>query len=429
MMSIDIINKKNLELINNVSNILDKNNIFKHEEIIDINLMIDDLFKEYIEKNILSIMNPNFDEKLTNHIYDNIIEQLIHLYNNMLSKTKNKIKRLISKRKFYLYSRVIPRRFQKTSFIRDVKPNIEKLTKQIKILQDIPQPEQRTEDWYIFRHNLLTASSIWKAFGSQSSKNQLIYEKCKPYSLFNSPSMDSPLHWGQKYEPVSVEFYEKMYDTKISDFGCIKHNKYPFIGASPDGINTKLDNSRYGRMLEIKNIVNRVINGNPKTEYWIQMQLQMETCELNECDFLETKFIEYPDEESFILDGTFTKTHDDKTKGVMILFSDNGKIYYEYAPLGITCEEYEEWEKRTLEKNEEKEWVKNIYWKLEKYSNILVLRNKEWFKQSLPQIEELWNIVLEERVTGYQHRGPKKRKQNNQEITSNKCFINVSKLE
>ena len=28
---------------------------------------------------------------------------------------------------------------------------------------------------------------------------------------------------------------------------------------------------------------------------------------------------------------------------------------------------------------EEKEWIKNIYWKLEKYSNVLVLRNKKWF--------------------------------------------------
>ena len=45
-------------------------------------------------------------------------------------------------------------------------------------------------------------------------------------------------------------------------------------------------------MLEIKNIVNREINGIPKKEYWIQMQLQMEVCDLGECDFLETRFKE-----------------------------------------------------------------------------------------------------------------------------------------
>ena len=29
------------------------------------------------------------------------------------------------------------------------------------------------------------------------------------------------------------------------------------------------------------------------------MQLQMETCDLDECDFLETKFVEYPDMQSY----------------------------------------------------------------------------------------------------------------------------------
>ena len=186
-------------------------------------------------------------------------------------------------------------------------------------------------------------------------------------------------------------------------------------------------------MLEIKNIVNRVINGNPKFEYWIQMQLQMETCDLNECDFLETKFTEYESEDAFNLDGSFSKSHDNKLKGRMILFTDNGNTHYEYAPLEITLEEYEEWEKDILEKNKHKEWIKNIFWKLEKYSNVLVLRNKLWFQKCLPHIEALWNIILEERLTGYEHRGPKKRKQNNQQnnqqITSNKCFINISKLE
>ena len=46
-------------------------------------------------------------------------------------------------------------------------------------------------------------------------------------------------------------------------------------------------------MLEVKNIYNREIRGIPKEEYWIQMQIQMETCDLDICDFLETRFLEY----------------------------------------------------------------------------------------------------------------------------------------
>ena len=40
-----------------------------------------------------------------------------------------------------------------------------------------------------------------------------------------------------------------------------------------------------GRMLEVKNMYNRDINGIPKEEYWIQMQIQLETCNLECCDF------------------------------------------------------------------------------------------------------------------------------------------------
>ena len=65
-----------------------------------------------------------------------------------------------------------------------------------------------------------------------------------------------------KYEPLSVLLYEYLYETTISDFGCIQHDKHKFLGASPDGINTKPNNFLYGRMLEIKNIVNQGIKIN-----------------------------------------------------------------------------------------------------------------------------------------------------------------------
>ena len=113
---------------------------------------------------------------------------------------------------------------------------------------------------------------------------------------------DSSLHWGVKYEPVSIMLYEQMYGTVVDSFGCIQHPKYKCIGASPDGIVNDTTSQRYGRMLEIKNIVNREITGIPKEEYWIQMQVQLETCDLDECDFLETRFKEYENEAMFYAD-------------------------------------------------------------------------------------------------------------------------------
>ena len=93
--------------------------------------------------------------------------------------------------------------------------------------------------------------------------------------------------------------YEQKYNTTVEDFGCIQHDHYDFVGASPDGINVDKNSPLFGRMLEIKNVVSRVINGIPKKEYWIQMQLQMEVCDLDYCDFLETKFVEYESENDY----------------------------------------------------------------------------------------------------------------------------------
>ena len=51
-----------------------------------------------------------------------------------------------------------------------------------------------------------------------------------------------------------------MYDTKLENKGVL-HDKYEFLKASPDGINIKRNNDRYGRLLEVKNPVSRELSG------------------------------------------------------------------------------------------------------------------------------------------------------------------------
>ena len=284
-------------------------------------------------------------------------------------------------------------------------------------LREIPQPVQRTPEWYQFRWNLITASNAWKAFESQSTINQLIYEKCQPIKKFDGDgdedvkmvNTNTSLHWGQKFEPLSVLIYEHKYNTQVEDFGCIQHKTYKFIGASPDGIIVDKNCDRYGRMLEIKNVVSRDINGIPKKEYWVQMQLQMEVCDLDECDFLETKFTEYTDYNSYKNDTT------DKMKGIIIYFhTKDGKPFYVYKPLTIVEEtDVTKWEDDTLSLYQSDKYnytyMKFIYWKLDVFSCVLVLRNKDWFKNNIPQLEKVWKIIEQERVTGYEHRAPVKK--------------------
>ena len=296
----------------------------------------------------------------------------------------------------------------------------------LEYLKQIPQPTQRTEEWYKYRHNLITASNIWKALSSQANQNSLIYEKCKPLNANASASaiktnIESPLHWGVKYEPLSVLIYEEMFRTKIGDFGCIPHSTHNFIGASPDGINIDETNRvLYGRMLEIKNICNRDITGIPKEEYWIQTQVQMETCDLDTCDFFETRFKEFASSELFYQDSNH------EYKGVILHFIQktngygidvsNAQIYnnqpkYVYMPLTIekTKDAIQEWIS-TVRESMKNDFTlySTIYWYLDEYSCVLIPRNRQWFAAALPKIREIWDTILKERVDGYEHRIAKK---------------------
>jgi hypothetical protein len=103
-------------------------------------------------------------------------------------------------------------------------------------------------------------------------------------------------------------------------------------------------------------------------------------------------------------------------RGIILHFVKNNFIdsspHYVYMPLDID-----------IDKNEIDEWIKNkknelksthalyktIYWYLDEYSCILVKRNRKWFSAAVPKIEEAWNTIEKERITGYEHRASKKR--------------------
>jgi putative phage-type endonuclease len=327
------------------------------------------------------------------------------------------------------------------------------IQQKIAYLHSQPQHAQRTPEWYEFRNNLITASNAYKTFETSATRNQLIYEKCSAFAKVKKNeeneekeekeneekeekapvNIETSLHWGQKYEPVSVLVYEKMSGTKVEEFGCIKHPKYDFLGASPDGIIVDPASPKYGRMLEIKNIVNREIDGIPKKEYWIQMQLQMEVCDLNDCDFLETQFIEYENEEDFINDYEidadpethFTQTSIGELKGIIMYFSKEGIPTYIYKPLDMNKPEFDVFENKQMEASE-LTWIKNIYWKLKTHSCVLVKRNRRWFQDNVSEIEDLWNIIKRERVEDFSHRAPTKRKTVMTDTSQNKCLISIN---
>lgn len=443
---------------------------FTDEESLELYQTCLHLMEEFIKDHPTLISEPDFED-----IFDENIEEIMHSLFEFdvfyTDEAEYEMDDIIERAQNDLFKHFIPpRSYPDTIILED--PDHDFIDEQLKYLRNKPQPTQRTKEWYEFRHNLITASNAYKAFENQSVKNQLIYEKCQPLNqrlyiddncqqdniLTNNikdvvmVNTNTTLHWGQKYEPLSVKIYEHKYDTKVEDFGCIQHEKYLFIGASPDGINVDKNSQRYGRMLEIKNIVNREINGIPKKEYWIQMQLQMEVCDFDECDFLETKFIEYTDYSAYLYDTldeyyededgiefkNICLSKDNKMKGVIIYFhTKEGTPFYLYRPLDlIHPHDIEQWHEISIEYYQNSPefnymYMKTIYWKLEQISCVLVCRNSQWFKDNIGSLEEIWNIVEKERISGYEHRAPNRRqKKETLDITTNQngsCLLQFNK--
>ena len=306
---------------------------------------------------------------------------------------------------------------------------MEAIQSNIEYLRGVPQPAQRTKEWYEFRHGLMTASNVYKALsGSESQYNSLIYEKCRPIEESyiggggegdQGPctNTNSPMHWGQKYEPVTNMLYQAT-GVDVSEFGCIRHRTYPFLGASPDGIVTSQGSrySRYGRMVEIKNIVNREITGVPLEAYWVQMQLQMEVCDLDECDFVETRICEYPDSLHSLHSDAFYADESDRKRGVILYLLSRTQMgstpYYVYMPLDLPLDRaaVDAWIARTREEHAaEYTWFQTLYWYLDEMSVVLVRRNRPWFAAALPILARAWSTIEHERIHGYEHRAPKRR--------------------
>ena len=454
---------------------------FNDEESLEIYQTCIHLMEEFIADNPKIISEPDFDE-----IFDENIQELMHSHFDFdifyTEESQEEMEEIIEHSKTDFFKDHMPPRSYPDTIILE-EPDHEYIKEQLDILRNKPQPTQRTKEWYEFRHNLITASNAYKAFENQTTQNQLIYEKCQPLNQdlyidgddledneINEETEDikkikeikevvmvntnTTLHWGQKYEPLSVKYYEHVYGTKIEDFGCIQHDTYLFLGASPDGINVGPETTRYGRMLEIKNIVNREIDGIPKKEYWIQMQLQMEVCDLDECDFLETKFTEYPDTASYEND-TSPETYEDedgvefnniclskdnKMKGEIIYFhTKEGKPFYVYKPLDIIHPlDIIEWREKVIDCYTQNNpqlsytFMKTLYWKLQEVSCVLVCRNRQWFKDNIKDLDQLWSTVEKERVSGYEHRAPnrKQKKENIVDLTTKPnggCLLQFNK--
>ena len=332
---------------------------------------------EYISNNMFDLEKIN-DEKYIDDYKIYIIYELINLYE--LVNTHNDY--LAS---YYVIERLVSECVNK--IVNDelvYRERLEKLTN----LKKLELPEQRSEEWYSLRKKILTASSVASAIGKChfTTRDELILSK-----IIAKPFESNPItEWGVKYEDVAIQFYQELYDTKVLDFGLIPHPELDIFGASPDGICDDNGNKEYlSRMVEIKCPPKRKFTKTVPHHYWMQMQGQLEVCDLDECDFFQVKFQEYENfdeytKDVFNVDETLYpgRTQFNYPKGVTVTYKKGDNLSYVYCPFNKTDEFYQTW---ILEQPQED--IHEIkWWWIERYETTLVLRDKQWWTNIIEDI-------------------------------------------
>jgi len=321
-----------------------------------------------------------------------------------------------------------------------IPPKYKNIYDQFNKLLSIPQPEQRTQEWFDYRKKRITASDTAAAIDLNPYEpvETFILKKCDPtYKFLDNQNV----YHGKKYEPIATLLYEHIYNIQVTEFGALPSEKYPLLGASPDGICSykTLDNKfskMLGRMLEIKCTVLRKINTSGKIignicpfYYYCQVQQQLECCDLDLCDFWQCKIIEYT-RNSYLNDSNelLNKTKhsigikNDKIeinnlykKGLILKFlpkifipefdQDNiewkSKFLYP-SRLDMNEFEYDNWVINTLDNwmIKYKELAKThyyekiIYWKVEETHNVTINRDKLFLSNILPILNETWKRVI-----------------------------------
>lgn len=292
---------------------------------------------------------------------------------------------------------------------------------------------QRTLEWHLTRHNMLTASIAYDVMNVDISKKRgmaVIRGKIEPpvtdslsntseiednspivksFVTGNIPSNpDAPHVRGTRYEPIIRNIYSRLNgDVPISEYECIPHETYNYIGASPDGIITE---GKYkGKMLEIKcpQPHSAFKDGNTvREEYWHQIQVQLNVCDLNECDYVRAIVYDSPTISGVLeimkdklsqLQINYNTQETDLCQNILSMgtvWMDgiSGSYVYE-APGTFTTEETIHTRPHTMPI-----FIRHYFILQRDWLVLPVRRNKEWFNNVyVPQATMVWNEILKAR--------------------------------
>ena len=365
---------------------------------------------------LLSVNNDNF-------VMDNRLLEIKYEYRELLDLQLDG--KLTSDIKFYIDTYIESWFLEGFNVVKNLHERRDILHNNMIDLKQLKLPDQRSDEWYKIRENLLTASSLADALGKGHFKTRddlLISKTSDTKDVFSKASRDI-MQWGVMYEQVATEFYEYLNGVKIVEFGLIPHPKLSVFGASPDGIcDVGSPGGFESRMLEIKCPPRRQFTHEVPKHYWMQMQGQLEVCDLDECDFLQVKLEEYSNVKEYEKDCLFEDgivkglTNDKLPKGLVLEYEKDDNYEYLYSPWMSSLNDILNWKKqKEIEMNLT---FKERWWKITRYECTLVRRDKEWWLSVMPNIIKFWGDVVHYREVGNEEvqkringrkRGPRKK--------------------
>ena len=376
-------------------------------------ILLEDLNKKLsnYENKIYSFVKNNSDD------FDEFKESIINEL-NIFYELSNKTDNLSLAKKKYLHDFIDSYFKDKIIEFSERILNRKNILEKLEKLKELKLPEQRSKEWYELREKILTASSLADSIGEGhfSTKENLLIQKC------GGPRDKVPfeiVEWGVMYEPVATKFYELINNLTVLEFGLVPHPEFKIFGASPDGIcDIDSPDDYIGRMLEIKCPPKRQFTNEVPRHYWMQMQGQLESCDLEECDFLQVKLTEYfnetdYNEDKFIENDRIKEGYSSLNlpKGLVISFikdnkEDNPTIKYEYCEFYQSYDNLIQWSEKIIQKYKDEnkiyDRIKKHWWKIERYECTLVGRDRKWWLSVQPKIIDFWEDVLHYREIGIQ---------------------------
>ena len=257
-------------------------------------------------------------------------------------------------------------------------------TESVTRVQTLPQTPQKTVEWMRESIELLTGHEFAEVvYGTEAARRRVILKKCSTtersldtHICFITPAEGklTPFQWGWRFEPVVRMIFEASgaYGPIDDSLGRIRHPTLPRLAASPDGIITT--GPKAGRLVEIKSPISRKLTKIIPPDYWCQMQLQAEVCDVEAVEYIEIRIGLGPPPTSYSYEYL----------GVVCVV--NGE--YVYSPLLKSFEEYTP----PADADEVCQW--HI---LDRYQETVV-RNRVWWKEvGHPAYELFWKDVEEER--------------------------------